>query len=305
VTTPVVDGHGVAWRAEVRPCPVCDSGRYATLGRRGGAAHRAGLGVETSVVRCRGCHAVYPRPFLLPETNPYHSYAADEYFAAHGLQEKVERGRSLARTAAAIRGGTGLLLEIGCGRGELLVGARQEGWSVRGVEMTPEFATHVRDQGIEVEAAPVETCRSLDARYDAIFLAAIVEHLYTPRQTILRCAEALLPGGVLFIDTPNECGPWARFGNFYQRLRRRRWAVNLSPTFPPFHVVGFCPASLRHLLRSCGLEAAKLSPYPMKNQVPARPGLLGRVEQAGANAVLSMGPWFGTGDGILCWARKP
>ena len=50
----------------LHPCPACRSDSYRRLGRRGGASHISCLGEETEIVRCRKCHLVYPRPFLIP-----------------------------------------------------------------------------------------------------------------------------------------------------------------------------------------------------------------------------------------------
>ena len=101
-----------------------------------------------------------------------------------------------------------------------------------GVEMTASYAAARPDLNIEV--APVANPRSLTKSHDVVWLAAILEHLYDPAETLLKVRAALPPGGLVFIDVPNECSLWCYVGNVYMRLRGRRWAVNLSPTFPPF-----------------------------------------------------------------------
>ena len=293
------------WTQEIRPCPVCGQTAYVVLGDRGGPAHHAGRGLAAVVVRCRRCHAVYPRPCLLPRGNPYAAHSSDEYFQVHDPSVKAEAGRCLARRAAQILGRTGRLLDLGCGRGELLMGASSEGWTVRGVEMTEPFACTARASGFDIEVARVENCRSLDEQWDAILLAAILEHLYEPRECLKRILGALSPGGVVFVDVPNECGLWTRVGNAYMRLRRRSWAVNLSPTFPPYHVVGFCPGSLRFLAADIGFEVVELRTHRWRNELPGRDSLLRGIEHLGASAVLSIGAWVGSGAGMTAWLRRP
>jgi hypothetical protein len=284
------------WRPVWAPCPLCGSERRAWLGRRGGAAHRLRLGVETDIVRCRSCHAVYQWPTLLPLSSPYLDFAADEYFASHNQEKSIEAGRQLARSAERHLGGRGRLLELGCGRGGLLMGAAAEGWSVRGVEMTAPFAR--KASGVDIEIAPIETCRSLDRTYEVILLAAILEHLYDPIACLMKCRAALSLGGLLFIDVPNECGLWARFGWLYQRLRGRRWAVSLAPTFRPFHVVGFCPRSLRQALVQTGFDVIEY--HSERWDVPQ---MLSPGERALASIVMSLGQRLGMGMGLVCWAR--
>ena len=291
------------WRPETRPCPLCGTEAYAALGRRGGTAHRSGQGVETTIVRCGGCHAVYPRPFLLPERNPYEAHASDDYFAAHAPQDKAAAARWLVDTARQKLGRTGRLLELGCGRGETLAAAKAQGWAVRGVEMTAAFAA--RAEGVDIEVAAVEQAKSLDETWDVVLLAAILEHLYEPAECLARIRKALVPGGLLYIDVPNECGLWTRAANAYFRLRGRDWASNLSPTFPPYHVVGFCPASLARALRAHRYEIVHLKTHRWRNELPAGDGLIGKIERRAADLVLSLGARLGMGAGITCWARAP
>jgi SAM-dependent methyltransferase len=197
------------------------------------------------------------------------------------------------------------MLEVGCGRGELLRGAAERGWRVGGVEMTATFAALGMQHGIDVEVAPVESARALDEEWDVIVLAAVLEHLYEPALVLRRVSRALRPGGLLFLDVPNECSLYNYIGNLYFRLKGRHWVTNLSPTFPPFHVVGFCPKSLRTILSAVGLSPVSLTQYRTVAcfDVSGR-GFRARLEAAGMEATLSAGRFVGMGAGLVCWARK-
>jgi 2-polyprenyl-3-methyl-5-hydroxy-6-metoxy-1,4-benzoquinol methylase len=167
-------------------------------------------------------------------------------------------------------GRTGRLLEVGCGRGELLRGAANAGWNVGGIEMTETFA-RVADErfGVPVEVSPAETAATLREGWDVVVLAAVLEHVYDPITLLRRVHDGLRPGGLLFIDVPNECSFYTRVGNLYFRLKRRNWAINLSPTFAPFHVVGFCPKSLRWALGRTGLVPIQLELTGWKAACPS------------------------------------
>jgi len=235
---------------------------------------------------------------LLPSGNPYEGLSADEYFSGHDSQSKKRAGASLARRAHELLGRKGRLLEIGCGQGELLRGARDEGWTVAGIDMT---AWETPSPDLQIEIATLADADSLDHQYDFIVLAAILEHVYEPAAVLRRVRDALVVGGLVYIDVPNECSLWARAGNTYMRARRKDWAVNLSPTFPPFHVVGFCPRSLRYLLTLTGLAVRQLELYSLSNRLPSRPGLLMALERAGSSAFLTLGQALGMGAGMTCW----
>jgi 2-polyprenyl-3-methyl-5-hydroxy-6-metoxy-1,4-benzoquinol methylase len=298
----------VRWRSESRPCPLCGEpcASAVALGRRGGGAHRLGLGVETQVVRCRRCHGVYQRPTLLPDGNPY-ALESSEYFAAHSSAARIASGALLARRALRFIGSKGRLLELGCGCGEILRGAADEGWTVAGVDMTPAFVELARARfGLKVELASIEQASFLDREWDVVVLGAALEHVYDPGLVLRRVFASLRPGGILFVDVPNECSLYTRLGNLYLHARGQDWAVNLSPTFPPFHVVGFCPKSLRLAVTACGFELLALEPYEMLPCFRNQPGPWGRgLETTAVKWVLRLGPLLGMADGMICWAKRP
>lgn len=244
---------------------------------------------------------MYQDPFLLPIGNPYDDHTVAEYFVVHEISAAIANGRQLARRATELVGRPGRMLELGCGRGALLRGAAEEGWKVRGVEMTPAFAAE--GSGVDIEVATVQDARSLNEKYDAIVLAAVLEHLYEPTECLRRARDALMPGGVVFIDVPNECSLWSRAANLYMRARGRPWAVNLSPTFSPFHVVGFCPRSLRTLLQRTGFDIEELMLWAYPNCLPAATGLRATIERQASATAQRLGRWVGMGAGISCWAR--
>jgi len=171
--------------------------------------------------------------------------------------------------------------------------------------MTEAFARIASEEyGLEVERAPIESAQSLGESYDVVLLAAILEHLYDPAETLMRVRDALRPGGLVFIDVPNECSLMSRAGNAYQRLRAKDWAINLSPTFSPFHVVGFCPMSLRYLLDRTGFRPIALELHRWNLPLPARGGVAGWLERRGLDAALSLGQIIGMGAGMTCWAER-
>jgi SAM-dependent methyltransferase len=238
--------------------------------------------------------------------NPYLDHPAEHYFERHDSIAKVRAGEALGRRAEKILGGRGRLLEIGCGRGELLRGAANVGWEVRGIEMTHTFARIAADEyGVPVEVSPAETADALCEQWDAVLLAAVLEHVYDPMALLRRVCNGLRHGGVVFIDVPNECSLYSRVGNLYLHLTGKDWAVNLSPTFPPFHVVGFCPASLKWALQETGFVPVRLHLYKMTGCLPQRgSGLKPRLEVAGLRMSLALGQLLGMGAGIICWARR-
>lgn len=198
------------------------------------------------------------------------------------------------------------MLELGCGRGELLEGARSSGWEVSGVEMTAEFATVAQNKGLQVECATIDEARLLQhQQYDFVLLEFVLEHLYQPMPTLKAIHDVLVPGGALLVVVPNEEALALRVGNLYTSLRFGDWCVNLSPTFAPFHVLGFSPKSLPRALTLAGFEVGQLD--IAKGGVARSPkqSLLVRIEEFAFQCAVEMGQYLAMGDILSCWARRP
>lgn len=297
---------GYRWVAQ--ECPVCRRPPTVYVGRRGGAAHREGTGVECRIWRCGACGLVFPNPMPLPAEGVGQLYALDpdEYFQNHDAARKLESARGMVEGATRLTGGRGRLLDVGSGRGDVLVAAREAGWEAVGIDLSPSFADYAeRRSGARVMREPIERCGFADGSFDAVILAAVLEHLYDPDATVREIARVLRPGGAFFVDVPNEGGLYFRLGNLYQRLRGRDWVVNVAPTFEPFHVFGFNPRSLRALLAKHGLEAREWRVYAGESMVPAgRGGAVGALERLAARAVTAASGYGELGTYIETWAVK-
>lgn len=288
-------------------CPICEKPPSKFVGMRGGRAHRQHLGVECSISRCGSCGLLFPNPMPIPLNGPDQHYGVlpEDYFQHHDMNVKGGSALKLLHQAQELTGGKGRLLDIGTGRGELLRAAIQEGWTVKGIEPSNAFADFaVQYTGAEIKREPVERCGFDAESFDVVMLAAVLEHLYNPDETIREIARILRPGGALFVDVPNEKGLYFRVGNLYQKLRGRDWVVNLAPTFSPFHVFGFSPRSLRALLKKYKLKPEYWHVYAGKAMVPNRGGILGGLERFAANAITTLSNFGELGTYIETWAIK-
>ncbi len=102
------------------------------------------------------------------------------------------------------------VLDIGCGRGELLAVLRDAGAKARGIDLDAESVAVCREKGFEAEAADlfVWLAAQPEEDLDGIISSQVVEHIEPARlpEMIRLCASRLERGGVLAIETPNpEC----------------------------------------------------------------------------------------------------
>jgi SAM-dependent methyltransferase len=250
---------------------------------------------------------MFPNPMPVPAAGLDQHYEVDpeDYFKEHDVGDKDSSAASLLAQAEEITGAKGKLLDIGSGRGELLRAAEALGWEVTAIEPSPSFARSLESHSSsEIRREPIEQCGFEDGVFDCVVLAAVLEHLYNPDQTIAEVSRVLRPGGALFVDVPNEQGLYFKLGNMYQKLRGRDWVVNLSPTFSPFHIFGFSPHSLRVLLAKHNLRPRYWRVYPGRAMVPSRPGIMGTLEGLAANGVTRLSKLRNMGTYIETWAVK-
>lgn len=300
-----VTRDGYLWVDQV--CPTCESANMAFIGKRGGASHREHLGVECDIWRCRKCSLIFANPMPVPEKGlgQHYEVEADDYFQAHDKDGKLESAANLVKQAEGLLGRKGKLLDVGVGRGEIMIAAHELGWTVEGVEPSESFADYAEKRtGARIWRQPIENADIPEGEFDVVILAAVLEHLYNPNEIMAKIARVLKSGGLLYLDVPNERGLFFRVGNLYQKLRRRGWCINLSPTFSPFHVFGFSPRSLRALLKKHGLEPRVWTVYGGTSMVPSRGGLLGTLESQASRLVTAISNLGEMGTYIETWAVK-
>jgi SAM-dependent methyltransferase len=169
------------------------------------------------------------------------------------LQEYVEHFRGRAP-----------VVDLGCGRGELLEVLRGAGIAARGVESRAGAARQCRDKGLEVsEGDPVEHLRAQpDGSLGGVFAARVVEHL-KPRALTTLLAEAhrtLRRDGLLVIETVNPGSVVGLVAGVHRHLARER---PLHPDTLSFLTAAAGFTDVRVELRSPVPPDARLQPVPV------------------------------------------
>ena len=105
------------------------------------------------------------------------------------------------------------VLDVGCGRGELLGLLREAGIEARGVDADADMIAYAAGEGLDVEQSDALAYleRLEEGSLGGIFAGQVVEHL--PPAHLLRllelAARALRPGGLLVAETINPLSPLA------------------------------------------------------------------------------------------------
>jgi SAM-dependent methyltransferase len=147
--------------------------------------------------------ATQPRADALPD---YFAFSTRMRGSADSVRDRQLPYAEVLRANAPV-------LDLGCGRGELLALLRKEGVEARGIEADADMVAFAMGEGLDVEQADaIEYLRDLpDGTFGSIFCAQVVEHL--PPSVLVRMLELarvkLRPGGVLVMETINPLSPLA------------------------------------------------------------------------------------------------
>jgi len=217
-------------------CPVCGSRSLRRWRRLDGWMLR----------RCRECELIFVSPRPTPaELDAMYSR---DYFETFDMKEPVDEA-GIAKQAERVHivgqfKREGRLLDIGCGNGYFLEGARRAGFDVSGLDVSDWAARYCRDTfGIDVAGCDVHAADFPDAAFDVVTLWHNLEHQRYPVDALKRVAKWLAPDGVVLVRVPN-------IRSFDAVSLRTQWhGLSL-----PYHLVHFTPDTLREALRRAGLK---------------------------------------------------
>lgn len=241
-------------RGRMFQCPLC-SGRTAVW--------RAQIG-EYQIGECRDCgvQSTYP----LPSPDLLRAVYADGYYGGpdaarfrfDALQRVVRffrwlRARMLQRRLGRVAGRR--ILDVGCGRGDMLGWLHRWGADVHGTEVSPAAA---RAASTLVGSDRISVGELADAKYpsasfDCITLWHVLEHVRAPDFLLREVARVLRPGGFAYIEVPNA-DSWSarRFGG--------RWLAYDVPK----HLFHFSPEALKALAGQAGLRCVRENHFSME-----------------------------------------
>jgi len=287
-------------------CPICGSSDVRAVARPPGWTY---LG-------CSACGVYFVDPMPVGEAVPDAGEFYDEAYYAGARRHREDEWEALSLEAAKKRvamaervlGHQGRFLDVGCGTGRTLAAARERGWDVEGVEVSPSAVRYATERlGLHVRLGTLESIGYPEGSFECVWLSHIVEHVPDPVAFLHEISRILVPDGIAVVSVPNSQGFVYTATNVVHRARRRygkdKFACSLSP---PGHLYAFDEKSLRVALDSAGLQ-----PRVLVHSGKGDPVFFPVLTWKGAGgwpvatrAVETIGRKAGRGSVLVCFARK-
>lgn len=176
--------------------------------------------------------------------------ALPDYFAFEArLRAPTEEVRDRQRPYVELLAGAAPVLDLGCGRGELLALLRDAGIEARGVDADGDMVAFARGEGLAVEQgdALAELAAMADGSLGGLTALQLVEHL--PPEALVRllslAAAKLQAGGVLILETINPVSA-AALRNYFADLTHAQPLVAETLALL-VQQAGFAEVDVRHL----------------------------------------------------------
>jgi 2-polyprenyl-3-methyl-5-hydroxy-6-metoxy-1,4-benzoquinol methylase len=117
----------------------------------------------------------------------------------------------------------GNFLDVGCGSGRVVKLAKENGWNAYGIEADLKAVENAKLTNINVSHGFAESVGDYKNEFDLIYCSHVIEHVYEPKKFISDIYEALKPGGMAVIITPNAASVLRHyFGSYWRGLEAPR-----------------------------------------------------------------------------------
>jgi 2-polyprenyl-3-methyl-5-hydroxy-6-metoxy-1,4-benzoquinol methylase len=218
----------------------------------------AGASGDLEVNRCKSCGFVYLANWehSLRQSERLYDYyerLSDEDLTRRHSPENRARQQKLLRKLAAYTPGR-KLLDVGCGDGQLLQTATDEGWDAVGIDLSGGAVRLCERRGLSAFQTDFFDSSLDTRRFDVVVMSELIEHVPSPQRFLTRAEELLEMDGVLYLTTPN-------FGSLARRILGENWSVIHAE-----HIGYFERSTLRKIIsedtgfREIRIEANNIAP---------------------------------------------
>lgn len=255
-------------------CPIC-----------GGAGLRQADHPEVTLYRCSTCTHCYTDPSSIERPEAYDS---DYFVGAHRnwFSNPNTALFEIIRSEAGVVGGGLSLLDVGCGKGDLLVHlrGREPSWRLTGIDLSPNAET----DGIKFLQGDIFDMPAGET-YDVVTNLLVIEHVADVHRFVDELRKLCRPGGRLIITTNDEQSVLYAVARLLRRVGRNTAYDRL---YSCHHLNHFSVRTLRQLLEMHALPVVRTVhhniPIAAVDVPPAGP-LTRAIWQAGIRGAFALG----------------
>jgi SAM-dependent methyltransferase len=204
--------------------------------------------------RCSSCGLVHARDYLPPDelyVDGYLSGGTGSFgvdLTHPSFQQFLVRvNRRRMRFLGRVTRPPGLLLDVGCGSGELLLQARATGWDTVGVDLVPDAVKAAVGHGLDVRESLLQDSGLPERSFDVVCATHVLEHQVDAVAFVRMLSRWVRPGGHLFLEVPN-----------WHSMNRRGLGPGWPSLRPQEHLSHFEPRTLASTLRTAEVDVVRL-----------------------------------------------
>lgn len=212
---------------------------------------------ELHFAECSDCGLIFANPMPSIETVIEGNRALNIHHISRGTLSQYRGGKELAVFLKSFKK-KGVMLDVGCAEGFLLLGVEENsnlpdgksGWKAEGIdiiESTVSFATN--RLGLKVHLGTLESLENAEEKYDYIRLNNVIEHVQDPVKFLKITNKLLKKGGLIYCSTPNGF----QDGSVLKEANKRGIKINLLEN----HFFYYHPKTLIEIFKSSGFKIKK------------------------------------------------
>lgn len=194
---------------------------------------------KISIFQCGSCDAIFLGKYSNYFDASLYGYYADDVGKTKDqiYSSLVKNSYSKVLQLLGVYGNPKAILDVGCGNGGFVDFVLGQGLQIQGIELS-ESAVNIA-QGFNLPVSKIDFFSNELEKYcfDCITMFEVIEHVPKTFAFIKRAEELLVPGGLLYLTTPN-------FNSVDRKVLGRRWRV-----FHPEHLTYFTSKSLINLVK--------------------------------------------------------
>lgn len=203
--------------------------------------------------KCPQCELVFVYPQPSKETLAKDFYSYESGYMSNRARQDLSKDKEASRVKFVFDEFSkyrkaGIMLDIGCGNGQMMYWAKNRGIDSKGVELNKRTADRALEYGFDVFIGFLEDAPLVKNSFDFVFLGEIIEHVNNPKQFIKDCSSFLKPEGLIGITTPNIDCAWSKTTFWLYKIFGIPW----SSVTPPYHLFQFNPDNLDRMMNGLG-----------------------------------------------------